>query len=194
MALGVLFATACGGASAPAPPPAEAEEVAAPPEIILHTTTGRPPAPTTRLLDPREVVPPFEVTSMDGTAIASRDLVGRSPFVVFYFATWCTWCDRKMGMVRDALAAHDVEVIGVSVDDEETIDRVPAYLKGHGFDYPVVLATENPAFARAYNPMGGVPFLLVVGADGMLVHGQAGYDPTDGERLSLAVQSALGSD
>lgn len=144
-----------------------------------------------RPIDPEEVVPPFSVTAMTGESIDSGALVGHKPFVVFYFATWCPYCDEKITIVRDALDPYDVEVIGVAIDEAETVAAVPAYVREHGFDYPVVLAADHPAFALAYNPLGAVPFLLVVGSDGMLSHGQMGYDPTDGLRLSHAVRATL---
>ena len=34
-------------------------------------------------------VPDFSIESYDGTLLKSEDLVGREPFVVVFFATWC---------------------------------------------------------------------------------------------------------
>lgn len=183
-------AFASGGCASAQSEPRQGDS-AAPAEIQLTSTEQRSEVTPSRLLDPSEVVPPFAVTALDGQSIDSSQLVGHAPFVVFYFATWCGWCDKKMTVLGEALAPFDIEVIGVAVDDVETVALVPAYVRDHDFDHPVVLAAEHPTFARAYNPLGGVPFLLVVGRDGMLTHGQVGYDPSDGQRLAMAVASAV---
>jgi peroxiredoxin len=185
-----MWSAGCGAGSAETAVPAPA---AAGGEIQLGAQEEPNGERLVRAIDPEEVVPPFTVTTIEGESIDSAALVGQQPFVVFYFATWCPYCDDKITLVRDALAPFDVEVIGVAVDEAETLDAVPSYVREHGFDYPVVLAADHPAFALAYNPLGAVPFLLVVGGDGMLSHGQMGYDPTDGLRLSHAVNATLAS-
>src|SRR5688572_16344508 len=48
-------------------------------------------------------VPAFDIESVSGIRYDSSALVGRQPFVVAFFATWCEACGRKLRSLRHAL-------------------------------------------------------------------------------------------
>ncbi len=137
-------------------------------------------------------VPEFEVLLADGTQLKSSDWIGKSPFVVAFFATWCQVCEMKMPMVRTALSkVAEARLLLVSVDEPDTWHHVPGFLKEQRLgDVPVVSALEHPRFAIGYNPMGAVPLVVVVGRDGTLVDYQVGLRPDDGPRLEAAIRQA----
>jgi thiol-disulfide isomerase/thioredoxin len=136
-------------------------------------------------------VPGFKVKTIDGRLLDSASLVGNEPFIVFFFATWCTMCDQKMPHVRRALeATGPVKVIGVSLDEESTWAHAAGYLKERGINVPLVRATDYPRFALSYNPFSMIPLVVIVGRNGGLVDFQMGYAENDRERLIAAVQLA----
>jgi hypothetical protein len=136
-------------------------------------------------------VPGFKVKTIDGRLLDSTALVGNEPFIVFFFATWCSMCDQKMPHVRRALeATGPVKVIGVSLDESSTWPHAPGYLKEHGINVPLVRGSDYPRFALSYNPFSMIPLVVIVGRNGGLVDFQMGYANNDRERLIAAVQLA----
>lgn len=142
-----------------------------------------------------ELVPEFEVTLSDDSVVRSSDWVGKKPFVVAFFATWCQVCEIKLPLVREALSRHgDVELLLVSVDEVDTWRHVPGFLREQRFaGAPVVSAFANPRFTLSYDPMGAVPLVVVVGRDGRLVDYQIGLSSSDASRLSDALAQATGA-
>jgi peroxiredoxin len=136
-------------------------------------------------------VPDFSLRAADGQVFDSQALVGKRPFVVVFFATWCPTCEQKMPLVEQALhKLGRVTVIGVSVDDDDTWPRVEQYLERHGLSFPVVRAESYPRFSVSYDPFSTVPLVIVVGRNGGLVDYQMGYQPDDAKRLVKAVKLA----
>jgi hypothetical protein len=136
-------------------------------------------------------VPPFHLRTTSRQVVDSTALVGARPFVIVFFATWCASCGQKLDVLRQALSHFsDYTVIGVSVDDESTWPNVPAYVRGHGFSFPVVSGLEHPSFTISYNPFSTVPLIVVVGRNGGLVDYQLGDEPNDDRRLIASLELA----
>lgn len=136
-------------------------------------------------------VPDFLLRAADGHVFDSQALVGKRPFVVVFFATWCPTCKQKLSLVKKALhTLGHVTIIGVSVDDDSTWPQVAQYLERRGLSFPVVRARRYPRFSVSYDPFSTVPLVVVVGRNGGLVDYQMGYQPGDAKRLVKAVKLA----
>ncbi|HEU5075445.1 MAG TPA: TlpA disulfide reductase family protein, partial [Polyangiaceae bacterium] len=136
-------------------------------------------------------VPDFSIESHDGRRLKSEELVGREPFVVVFFATWCQVCDMKLPVLKRVLdELGPITTIMVSADDAETWPHVPGYLKEHDVKFPVVSALAYPRFTASYNPFQAVPLVVVVGQNGGLVDYQMGFADTHQKRLSDAIRVA----
>jgi thiol-disulfide isomerase/thioredoxin len=136
-------------------------------------------------------VPEFELLAANGGVYASRDLVGKKPFVAVFFATWCDFCQPELRAVQRALAqVGPVPVIPISADGPETWDSVPAYLAAFGIHAAPVRATEHRRFFSVYNPSDSLPSLAIVGQSGTLVDYIHGYDPANAERLVSSLRQA----
>lgn len=180
-----------------------------PPE---HATTPSPPAPLASVAKPASLapsvvplelllrdiqgtgttrVPEFELATDGGRVYASRDLVGKRPFVALFFATWCDFCQGELRAVARALAqVGPIPVIPVSADGPETWDKVPAYLAAFGIYAAPVRATDHRRFFSVYNPSDTLPSLAIVGQSGVLVDYIYGYDPANAERLVASLRQA----
>jgi peroxiredoxin len=145
-----------------------------------------------RVLSPRESVPPFRLVATDGSVLDSDELVGKRPFVVVFFTTWCGVCELKLPEVRAVAEreAKNVTFVGVPIDDADTWDQVSDYVERHGLQFPIVRGEDFPRFALAYDPLQTVPVVAVVGRDGYLVDYQIGWGPGHARRLRAAVDVA----
>jgi thiol-disulfide isomerase/thioredoxin len=96
-------------------------------------------------------------------------VAGGKPMVVDFFATWCAPCRESMPRLQafaDEHAGRGLVVVGVDVG-EDGADVAP-FVHDVGVHYPIFLDRD---FALA-DAVGAkrVPALLVVGADGRILH------------------------
>ena len=144
----------------------------------------------TAVIEPGRVVPAFRVRTVGGETIDSTSVVGERPFIVVFFASWCPVCARKMPVVGRVLADAPAEllVLDVAFDEAETWAEVPSYVERHGLTGELVRAADNPAFTRSYDPFGGFPLVIVVGADGIIRELQMGMGDDHEARLRRAIE------
>jgi len=180
-----------------------------PPEHATPPSASAPVAPVTKPLGltqsvvPLELllrdiqgtgstrVPEFELLTDGGGVYASRDLVGKRPFITVFFATWCDFCQGELRAVQSALSrVGPIPIIPVSADGPETWDSVPAYLASFGIHAAPVRATDHRRFFSVYNPSDTLPSLAIVGQSGVLVDYIYGYDPANAERLVASLRQA----
>lgn len=143
-------------------------------------------------IEPERRVPAFDVTTLDCQNLKSGEIVGKRPFVVVFFSSWCKVCERKMPAVRAAAAAlgQGIDFIGVALDEDETWSQVAAFVERHGLSFPIVRGAHFRSFSEGYDPFGSIPVVVVVGRDGVVVDLQVGYSPFDYNRLVGAASVA----
>ena len=116
----------------------------------------------------------------EGGRLAVADLRGR-PLVVNFWATWCPPCIREMpALDRFARehAARGWQVLGIAADEAAA---VRSFLARSPVSFPVGLAGfAGLELSRGLgNGAGGLPFTLVLGADGAVRQrriGETSYD------------------
>ena len=138
---------------------------------------------------PGERLPRLVVESLAHGKMVLDDLIeaGR-PAVVNFWATWCRNCAREMPVLQ-RLAASDVQVIGLSVDDEVARKRIPAFLDRLGVDYPVA-TIEPEELDRLFTSRDlAIPISLVLDGDGALRAILQGWSGESEERLAKILSS-----
>jgi thiol-disulfide isomerase/thioredoxin len=189
---------------APAPGPAPSRAVAGAAERKLaRLDAGRPscPIPAQRELEedptriaPDERVPDFLLASERCEIFDSRQLVGKQPFVVVFFASWCSVCEHKMPLIRRALEerADEVTSVFVSLDDADGWADTQHFLARNGLvPTSAVAGRDYLSFSLGYNPFRSVPVVVVVGRSGHVVDVQVGVRDGDGDRLQEALDVAI---
>lgn len=113
------------------------------------------------------MLPPLAFARLDGSAASSTDHAGRA-LVLNLWATWCQPCRAEMPSLQrlaDAFAASDLEVIGVSVDED--LNLVREFLLRHAIRFPVYADTRQPA-VRSMLAVGVYPTTWLVRRDGRI--------------------------
>ena len=124
-------------------------------------------------------LPNIDLKTIDGKTFNSQDLSKDNKVtIISMWATWCVPCLKELDAISeiypDWQAETNVELFAVSVDDSRTVKRVKPLINGKGWDYTILLDTNND-FKRALGA-ATVPLTLLV-KDNKIVYRHSGYSP-----------------
>jgi hypothetical protein len=193
----VALVWACSPAALPVPTPAggvvgtlaPAAEAACPVPRQRELTE----APAS--IEPDQRVPEFLLATEACQVFDSHEIVGKVPFVVVFFASWCSVCEHRVPMLRDALGqrAEQLTTVWVSLDDAANgWAETGAFLERHELGRRSAVAGRDfLGFSLGYNPFRSVPVVVVVGRSGRVVAVQIGVRDGDGAVLEQALDEAI---
>ena len=153
-----------------------------------------PPANTTYPM------PPIETSSINGlgwtTEGGKRSLFSEykgKVLVLDYYATWCNPCRKSVPHLIELQKKHadqGLQVIGLNVGGPEDVEKVPAFAKELGIQYPLAIPDDElVSFMLADE--NSIPQTFIFDRQGVLVEHVIGFGPTVGPRIDQAVETAL---
>ncbi|MBI3586999.1 MAG: TlpA family protein disulfide reductase [Ignavibacteriales bacterium] len=110
----------------------------------------------------------FSLPRADGSIIELNKLKGKVVIVNFW-ATWCGPCVREIPDFVELYKQYKdkgLEIVGISIDQGGWAVVQP-FIKKHGIQYPIVLAT--PQFAGEYGNIQAIPTTYIVDKNGYVV-------------------------
>ena len=98
------------------------------------------------------------------------------PLLVNFWATWCPPCVEELPLLNAfhrTQAPRGWQVLGLAVDQPSAVRR---FLEKLPLDFPVGMAgLAGTQLSRDLgNPTGGLPYTVVMGADGTVLHRKIG--------------------
>lgn len=118
---------------------------------------------------------PLTFARLDGSDLRMAPLRGK-PLLLNFWATWCPPCVEELPLLSrfyNENAAKGWQVLGLAVDQLESVNR---FLAKAPVSFPVALAgVAGVELAKSLgNLSGGLPFTVVFGSDGSVVHRKMG--------------------
>jgi len=135
--------------------------------------------------------PPLVLRTLDGSSIATRELLGQVVFINFW-ATWCEPCREELPLFSAYALRHaerGLRVLGFSLDGPEALPKVRDVAATLSF--PVGLL--GSAYAGDYGRIWRLPVSFVIDRAGRLAHNgwNDGQQPWTKEQLQRVVDPLL---
>lgn len=110
-----------------------------------------------------------------GTTLSMRTFLGH-PLLLNFWATWCPPCVEELPLINNFYRqnkANGWQVVGLAIDK---LAPVRTFLKTMPLDFPIALAgLPGAELGRSLgNLAGGLPFSVVVGSEGAVLHRKLG--------------------
>lgn len=138
----------------------------------------------------QDELPKINLTTLEGEAITLTEAAkSDGPVVISLWATWCVPCLKELDAISEVYEdwqdETNVKVLAVSVDDSRTVKRVKPLINGKGWDYTILLDTNNDV-KRALGA-ATVPLTILV-KNGKIVYRHSGYSPGAENELYAKIQ------
>lgn len=136
--------------------------------------------------------PPATLVTLDGTRIATAELLGQVVILTFW-ATWCGPCRQELPLLSDYAMLHasaGLSVLGFSLDAAEDSSKVQAVARRLSFPNGLVEHSTLPGYGRIWR----IPVNFTIDRKGRLI--DDGWKDKDAawtaERLERVVTPLLG--
>lgn len=138
-----------------------------------------------------EPAPPATLTTLDGAAISTHQLLGQVVILTFW-ATWCVPCRQELPLLSayaQANAARGLAVLGFSLDGPDNLPEVRQVAKSLSFPVGLLGSDRLGGYGRIWH----IPVNFTIDRQGHLVDdGWRDHDPVwTRERLQRVVTPLL---
>jgi cytochrome c biogenesis protein CcmG/thiol:disulfide interchange protein DsbE len=118
----------------------------------------------------------FKLKTLDGKEVKLSDYRGKIVIVDF----WATWCPPCRKGIPDLISLQEefkknLVVIGISLDQENTIKDLKPFIENYKINYPVVLGDQK--VVNDYGGISAIPTSFIIDQKGNIVDTHVGLVP-----------------
>jgi thiol-disulfide isomerase/thioredoxin len=120
----------------------------------------------TKELQVGDLAPDFTVDLLSGDRFTLSENKGVVVFLNFW-ATWCGPCVAEMPAIQELSEAYAGDVVFIGLNCAESTDRVRGFIAEMEFTYNIGL-DESSGITETLYPTNGIPYTLVINAEGII--------------------------
>ena len=118
----------------------------------------------------------FKLKTLEGKEVKLSDYRGKIVIIDF----WATWCPPCRKGIPDLISLQeefkkDLVVIGISLDQQNTIKDLKPFIENYKINYPVVLGDEK--VVKDYGGISAIPTSFIIDQKGNIVDTHVGLVP-----------------
>lgn len=129
--------------------------------------------------------PDFELTDVSGVTVQLSDYRGKV-VILNIWATWCPPCREEIPsliQLQKKFNSKGLQIIGVSVDEDNSEKVVADFIRNFGINYPVTI--DDGTVQEEYGPLSVIPTTYILDRSGYIRYYAPGY--LEYEQLEEAV-------
>ncbi len=108
----------------------------------------------------------FSLADLQGKIVSLSDYKGK-PVILFFWATWCTYCRQEFPRLveeHNVMVRKGIELLAIDIGEPK--QRAENFLQGKNVGFPVLLDMDSKvAYA---NNLVGVPTFILIDAQGVV--------------------------
>ncbi len=135
----------------------------------------------------------FKVKSVNGDEVNFKDMLGKGPLLVNFWALWCEPCKQEMKafkVLTEKFKAEGVNMVAINTDQVRSVAKVRAWVATQGIDFPVLLDQDGD-IARDIFSMESLPYGLILMPDGTVYKKHIGYTAGDEKETEKEIEDLI---
>lgn len=136
--------------------------------------------------------PNFKLINLEGKYVELSKEIGKGPILLSFWATWCKPCLEEMveyNSIYEQYKEKGFNLIAISTDTEKSVAKVKPYIKSKGYEFSVLLDTNNDIARKYYAQQ--MPYTVLIDKKGNIVYSHLGYMKGDEKKVESLIQELL---
>lgn len=136
--------------------------------------------------------PNFKLEDLDGNYVELKNLIGKGPLLISFWATWCKPCLEELSefkKIYNDLHPRGFNMVAISTDTEKSVSKVKPFVKSKDYPFAVLLDT-NSEVARKYYA-NAMPYSVILDSRGNIVYSHLGYKKGDELQVRKKLEELL---
>lgn len=136
--------------------------------------------------------PNFKLENLDGKYVELKNMLGKGPILISFWATWCKPCIEELAeykKLQDEFRSQGFNILAISTDDEKTVAKVKPFVKSKSYNFTILLDTNSEVARKFYAQ--AIPYSVLLDKNGNIVYSNLGYKKGDEIQLKKKVEELL---
>lgn len=136
--------------------------------------------------------PQFRLEDVNGKTVELKELIGKGPVLISFWATWCKPCMEELAEFKkifEDLKERGMQMVAISTDNEKTVGKVKPYVVSKGIPGIVLLDTNSEVARKYYATV--MPTTIILDKSGNIIYNHTGYKKGDELKVRSIIEKNL---